>query len=308
MSHVHVAGQIGLLSVLLTAQSGCIRQSVLALSHVLGVKPIGIGIVTENPIDAIVPFTAYDGLCRRLSKATGRNVVAQPCAPFQVESYLDSGFYQFAVVTPAQYARLSNRDALTVVAAPKDRQERLSRAALLLVASDSNYHEVTQLRNKLIAFGPSGDSRTHIAALELLKEHGIGREDLRKDLLPIPGSLRHVADARAVVRSVASGGSDAGFIDEADWQTSAQAADSTSIASAERFRVIGRTIALPDALIVASPKAPSEVIDQVRTFLIAASEENADILEPLKISGYVHVSQDLIRACAALAGSSSSGD
>lgn len=308
MSHVRVAGQIGLLSVLLMSQSGCIRQSVLALGHVFGTKPIAIGIVTENPIDMIVPFTAYDGLCRRLSKETGRNVVAQPCAPFQVESYLESGFYQFAVVTPAQYARLSNRDALTVVAAPKDSEERLARAALLLVASDSDYHEVTQLRNKLIAFGPSGNSRTHIAALELLKEHGIGRDAIKTDMLPIPGSLRHVADARAIVRSVASGGSDAGFIDEADWQTSAEAANSTSIASPERFRVIGRTIALPDALIVASPKTPQEVIDQVRRFLIAASQDNMDVLEPLKISGYVHVSDDLIRACEALAGPSNRGN
>jgi hypothetical protein len=137
-----------------------------------------------------------------------------------------------------------------------------------------------------VAFGRANDARTHQAALDLLAQHGLAKTDLSLELLPIPGSLKHMPNARAVAQTVINLSSDAGFLDEADWEDLPEHATEPDEPARDRLRVIDRTIDVPDLLIIASPKLDPETTEKVRACLLNADQEHPEALSSLRISGY----------------------
>jgi len=197
----------------LGSQAGC-RSGAPAsrLLHFLGLskKPVVIALLVEPGV--LNPFAPHEKLRKAMSETISRPVRLDLCLPIQLEPNLTLGFYDFAFVTPGCYAAMKDRERFRIVAASADRAGRLARSALLVVSAGSEITRADELRGKMVAFGPSGDARTHQAGLILLREHGLKKTDLSLSLLPVPGSLKHFATMRDIAQSVSNGSSDAGGV------------------------------------------------------------------------------------------------
>lgn len=276
------------LLLLLAAGVGCTRRGGIPILNFLPIgKPVVFGLVTENPLDAVNPFSPYDALLGALARDLSRPVHADLYLPFQAHGNLRDGACQFAFMGPAQFARLQPRTDTPVLAVACDADGRAGRAAVAVVRADSDVREVAALRGKAVVFGPAGDGRTHWAALELLSRGGVRRSDLALELLPVPGSLRHALTPGLALDSVLNGGATAAFVDESAWQgLPPRAADGESGPTQARFRVLGRTLSLPELLVVASPKADPELADQVARFLLRADRVAPEALRPLRYARF----------------------
>lgn len=293
-----------------TLLTGCQSAGARFLNLIgLEKRPLSVALVADQPAALVVhtlnPFPSYTPFQVALAEHVGRPVAMDVCLPFQADSSLGSGWYDVAVVTPAQYASLSKCGPLNVLAVSVDSRNRAGRSAVLLVREDSDVRGVSDLRGRTVAFGPAGDSRAHHAALRLLEAGGVQKGDLALDLLPVPGALRHLPDAGAVVRAITSGSAAAGFIDEADWEAlAAQGADPTS-ADPDRLRVIARTVALPDVLVVASARLDPRLAKRVQAFLLEVQLDHPTAAAPPTVRGYQVPSGELLAACRGL---SAAGD
>lgn len=256
---------------------------------------------TDKPFQALNPFAPYDAWRQDLSAALERPVGLDLCFPVQLEPCLSAGMYHAAILSAGQYARLAEPGRYPVLAVPTDSEGRVARPALLVVAADGPIRSVEELRGKTIAFGPAGDARTHYAALRLLAEHGLQKTDLSLQALPVLGSLKHLPDMRSVAQTVINASSDAGFIDEAAFAAFPEHDARPGEPARDRLRVLARTVAVPDRLILASPKLDAATQARVRAFLLAAGREHPDALRPLRVARYAAPTEDLLAACAALA-------
>ena len=298
----------GLAVLVLAGGTGCQSAGLRFLSLIgLHKDPLVVALVADTPgkgttaaLEVLNPFGPYSRWQSALGEELGRPVGLDLCLPLQLPSALDSGLCHVAVVSPAQYARMTGAERFSVVGVPADEQGRGVRPALLVVKTDSPVQAVADLRGKTVAFGPAGDARTHEAGLALLAEHGLKKADLSLELLPLPGSLKHMPSMRGVAQSVINGSSEAGFLDEAAWEELPATAEGDEPAR-DKLRIVARTAAVPDSLIIASPKLDPQTFDKVRAFLLEADEKYADALRPLHVSCYRAADQELVRDCFRLA-------
>ncbi|HUU95332.1 MAG TPA: hypothetical protein VM487_06310, partial [Phycisphaerae bacterium] len=65
-----------------------------------------------------------------------------------------------------------------------------------------------------------------------------------------------------------------------------------------------KTLAVPDRLIVCSPKLPEADGAKIRRFLLDAAQDHPEVLRPLRLSGYQEPTGELLSACRRLAGES----
>jgi ABC-type phosphate/phosphonate transport system substrate-binding protein len=267
-------------------------------------EPVAVALVMdqrpESALEAWNPFPRYAALQKALSGALGRPVGVDVCFPFQVESGFDTGWYDLAILTPEQYAVLKDPAAVRPLAIPIDRDGESLRPALLVVRNDSDIQQVEDLRGKVVAFGRVGDPRAHLAALTLLREHGINREDLALEVLPLPGSLKHMPSMRGVAQTVANQSSAAGFVDAAAWDAWPEHDDNPDAIARDRFRVIAETIAVPMRVLVARGAFDEATSLSIQDFLLDVAKTHPEVLEPLGISGYEAPTPDALNACREL--------
>ncbi|MCG3126905.1 MAG: hypothetical protein CHACPFDD_01760 [Phycisphaerae bacterium] len=290
-----VAGGL-LASLIATSVPGCVREALLVIGHAVGAKPVAIAVVTDDPLAAANPFSAYADLRHALALELGRPVAVDFCLPFQAAPYLESGLYQFALATPSQFSRLSAAAAPRVLAASADAAGNPTRSALLLVRGDAGLQSVADLRGRPIALGKVGDCRTHHAAVCLLGAQGVVQEPGPLALLTPGHSLTHVDDPSAALRDLLSRKFDAAFVDAKFWATLPTDAADQRI-SQSQFRILGRTAALPDALLLASPRADEATLRRVRDFMLAAHQRNAKVLDALQIERWIEPPESLITTC-----------
>jgi ABC-type phosphate/phosphonate transport system substrate-binding protein len=267
-------------------------------------KPLSVALVMDQPMEAAQafnPFPAYGQLQQALSAHLARPVAVDVCFAFQVESGLENGWYDLAMLSSMQYALLPHAETTRVVVVSVDKQQRIASNALLVVQTNSELQTSADLRGKVVAFGPAGDVRTHYAALKLLADAGLQPTDLSLELLPVPGSLKHMLDGHAVAQSVISGDSAAGFVDEAAWDAFAEHDPGNGEPSREKLRVLGRTIAVPSRIMLASPRLDDAAFEQVRSFALAVGTAHPEVMEPLTSSGYAEPTADLLATCRSLA-------
>jgi ABC-type phosphate/phosphonate transport system substrate-binding protein len=290
---------------LLACAAGCQTTGFNFLSLIgLEKKPISVALVVDRPTDAAAraldPFPTYAPLQQAMNDDLGRPVAVDICFPFQLLSGFRTDWYQMAVVSPAQFATLSESLDARPIVASVDAQGRAARAAVLVVPAGSAWQAPADLRGKVVAFGPENDSRTHWAGLLLLKDAGLSVTDLSLELLPVPGSLKHLPDGRSVAQTVANGTAQAGFIDEADWEQLPAQAHADEIAR-DRLRVIGRTIALPSRVFIGAPKLDDATFSKLREFFVGICARRPEVLQQLTASGFIVPPDDMLETCRRLA-------
>ncbi len=310
MQRALTSGAAVILLVLSVGLTGC-QTAGLRMLRVIGLSedPLAIALIVEQrpeeALKALNPFQRYTVLQRTLSADVDRPVSIEPCFVFQSRVGLDSGWYQLAVATPAQYAELAETLDLRVLAAPVDDKGEMLSRAVMIVRADSPIEEVAQLRGQAVAFGPVDSTLTHHAALQLIRSAGLKRTDLALDAVPVPGSLRHMPHPRAVAQAVANGSAAAGFITEADWQALPETDPRENEPARDDLRVVAHTLALPKCLLVASPKLDEPTVMEVREFLLAVGRDHPEAVAPLDIQGYEAVGKDVLSRCRQLRSSDS---
>jgi ABC-type phosphate/phosphonate transport system substrate-binding protein len=284
---------------------GCQTAGLRFLS-LIGLKnpPLSVVLVADQPTAAAAtafdPFPAYAALQRAMSDQLLRPVAVDVCFSFQVNGSLRSGWHDVAVVSPAQYALLTDPRDLRVLAGTVDEQGRTARRAVLVVPVESVVRAPADLRGQVVAFGPAGDSRTVYAGLLMLRNAGLQKTDLALEVLPVPGGLKHFPDMRSLAQAVINGSAAAGFIDEAAWDDFPEHADQAEEPARDKLRILGPTVALPGRLLIASPKLDVATAEQVQTFLLTVGRDHPDLVKPLAISGYAAPSEELLAACRSL--------
>jgi hypothetical protein len=272
---------------LLVAQSGCQRgagrASFLSLFG-LSEKPVVVALVAKPGV--LDPFAPHEQLREAMSESIKRPVRLDLCFPIQLEPNLNLGFYDFALVTPACYVEMNDRERFDILAAAVDETGCVAHSAVLVVAADSKINDVADLRGKKVAFGPRDDARTHHAALVLLRQHGLDKSDLSLSLLPVPGSLRHFSSMRQIAQAVQSGDFDAGFIDEVAFEQFERSPAVEGEPDRDKLRVLARTMPVPGMLVIQSPKANPELVRKVADFLLSAGQTHPEALRPLLLSAY----------------------
>ncbi len=291
--------------------SGCqtAGNAGLRVLNLIGItqKPLAVGLTPENQaapalnvVDSLNPFPPYDPLTKALGDAIGRPVGVEPCFPLQVEFGLESGWYDLAVVTPAHFAALPRRERFPVIAVSCDERRRPARPAVLIVPADSEVRAISDLRGKSIAFGPAEDALLHYAALELLARNDLKPADLWLEIIPVPGSLKHLPDGKAISESVGKRLSAAGFVDLPTWESLPETSAAGAMFSRDQFRVVGETMALPRRVFLRAPGLDAATTDKIVRFLVDVHESKPDVLKPLKIGGYARPTPEILEACARL--------
>lgn len=292
--------------------AGCaVRGAGVGLLNLIGLseKPLVISYValqtpqTEslNPFVALNPFTATEGFHAAMSRSLHRRATPYLCLPFQLEFDLSLGVCHLAVISPVEFAGFRERGKFTVLAASTDGAGRAARSALLIVPRESPISRVEDLREKVVAFGSRRSPRTLHAALLLLGEHGVAQKDLALELFPVPGSLRMFDSDAEIAAAVLRSQVEAGFVDEAYWESLAEDAAGDGAAPARaKFRVVERTIALPDRLVVASPRMSKDDCRRVADFLLAVGHEDAASLKPMQVAGFAAAAQPMLDDVARL--------
>lgn len=273
----------------------------------LSQKPLVMAFVlteheSEGGLATLVnPFAPYRPLNEGLGHAVGRQVVEDVCFPFQLGPSLQLGVAHLAMISPVHYAQLSRSGKFEVLAVSADENGQVARPGLLIVPASSPVRDVAELRGKIVAFGPPSDGRTHEAALLLLAENGLKPTDLALEALPVVGSLKTFPKSKDVAQSVMNGSSDAGFVDESAWNAwAATQPPREGEPTQGRFRVIAKTMPVPDYLVVASPALDATTASATREFLLGVDKSNPKLLESLRTSGYRSPDADLLAACARL--------
>ncbi|MBU0637305.1 MAG: phosphate/phosphite/phosphonate ABC transporter substrate-binding protein [Planctomycetes bacterium] len=295
-------------ALVLLGATGC-RSGGIPLLNLFGLnKPLVVALLADQrplsaqkPIELLNPFAPYEPLRKTLGLEIGRDVALDLCIPLQVEPSLSAGFYHLAIISPTVYGRMSDPQLFPVVAVTADAAGRIARPAVLVVAARSETQAVAELSGKTVAFGPRGDARTHLAGLRLLESHGVAKDNLSLEILPLPGSLKHMPDMRSVAQTVINGSSDAGFIDEAAWEAFPEHTEEAGEPARDKLRVIAQTVVIPDCLVVCSPKLAAETTDKVRAFLFAAHEQHPEVLRSLPYSAYREPTEAVLAACRGLA-------
>jgi ABC-type phosphate/phosphonate transport system substrate-binding protein len=280
--------------------TGCESASLRMLSLVgMERRPLAVALVVDRPEDAaqaLNPFADYKPLQHALGRQLARPVAVDACFSFQVEPAFANGWYDLAVLTPTQFARLSSPAASRVVAVSVDRQGRVRRSALLIVRADSPLHTPDELKGLVVGFGPRENALTHYAALRYLESEGVAETSLAHDLLPLPGNLRHFAQGATLAQAVIERSVAAGFIDEADWEALPETS-AVEFPARDRLRVLGRTAPLPHRLLLASPRLDAGTLHAVEDFVFTVGRLHPDALRNLPVSGYRAATPDTVAAC-----------
>jgi ABC-type phosphate/phosphonate transport system substrate-binding protein len=277
----------------------------LHLLNLAGVerRPLSVALVVDRPEDlaaALSPFADYKQLQNALAIELGRPVAVDACFVFQLESGFETKWYDFAVASPTQFARLARPDRVQVVATAVDKQGRRRRAGLLVVPVDSEITDPRQLKGRLIGFGTPDNAATHHGALRYLESQGFVPGDIARELLPIPGRLRQYADAADMLRALAAGDIEAGFIDDADYTLRVLGPPHERAVADLRVRVLGRSAAYPRRLILARAGIDHITLARVREFLLHVGERHPDAMESLPSSGYCLPDPADLAACRRL--------
>ncbi len=270
----------------LVAQAGCRGAAGASFLSLFGLsqKPVVIALLADPT--TLDPFAPHEKLRLAMSETIRRPVRLDLCLPVALEASLKLGFYDFALVTPACYVQMRDRQRFEVLAASVDRAGRVAYPAVLVVSADSELNDVADLRGKKVAFGPRPAARTHHAGLALLSEHGLEKSDLSLALLPLPGSLRHFSEMREIALAVQNGDFDAGFIDEPAFDEFERGPADEAAPNRDQLRVIARTLPVPDLLVIQSPKVDQQVARTVTDFLLAVDQTHPEALRPLLLSAY----------------------
>lgn len=254
------------------------------------------------------PPTEYRALQLRLEDLFESRVVftPQPDGP-AIGTQLDLGNIQFAILSAKEYCEIKDSSNLKMLATAVNPTGKTTSTAKIITRSGSSIEKITDLKGKRFAFGTRGDLLTDLAVQAALKKAGLPPKELATELLPPPiayeGRLYAGSEAPNKVAIPILRGDvipiSGGVIGEVAWEAlSATGGNVITGPAQDDFRVIGETIAVPDALVVAGPSTSVADVSAMKQFLLNQAGQDPNICKQMGIKGFAEpddASYDLAR-------------
>ncbi len=233
-------------------------------------EPVRIGItrVHVNPL-VQAPWLPLE---QALSKKLGRPVQLIAYRPSQIHSQLQRGYLDFAILSATDFAEIGGTECCQILAQPVNSLGTRVRHGLIIAKKDAKVQALADLKGQRFAFGPSWDAASHLAAAYAFMQAGVEPNDIARELVPVPMARRHHLDSFEVGKAVAYEPLlPAGAVDEVDYSGWPDKGGSIMFQtiSKDEFRVIGRTVELPEGPVVASCRADAKLVATVKEYLLS---------------------------------------
>lgn len=233
-------------------------------------EPVRIGITRVHVNPLVQP--PWIPLEQDLAKQLGRPVQVIAYRPFQLRSQLQHGYLDFAILSATDFAQIGGTECCQLLAQPVNVLGTKARHGLIIAKKDSKIETVADLKGQHFAFGPSWDAASHLAAAYALLEAGLEPSDIPREMIPVPLARKHHLDSFEVGKAVAYEPLvSAGAVDEVEYNAWPDKGGSVLLQtiSKDGFRIIARTVALPEGPIVASPQADPTLVEAVKDYLLS---------------------------------------
>ncbi|NLX15242.1 MAG: PhnD/SsuA/transferrin family substrate-binding protein, partial [Phycisphaerales bacterium] len=245
--YLRSVGLIGMALLSLAAGCSTVAHVVDPLNlRGLGQQPIRVGITRlEFPPPLFVPKHSLfnDNMAIHLNKP----VCFELLNPRQIRVHLGTGRLHFAMLSAGDFEQVASADTYEILAVPKDMRGRTIRQGLIVVAPNSPWQSLGDLKNQHFHFLQRDDSLND-AALGALLAAGISKSELSQGFLGLGTNLgmRHINSVEVAKRVVLDPRA-AGVIDEDDYSQWMQTGGSLMLLNPSRdeVRVIARTVAVP---------------------------------------------------------------
>jgi ABC-type phosphate/phosphonate transport system substrate-binding protein len=297
---MHRGFPTALVLALAACSAGCRTGGIPLLNYIPLSKPINIVIASDSPIESAPMLLSHERLREAMSKDLGRGVHLELAFPLLLEPGLSSNWQQLAILSPQQFATLSSPDKFTVLAVASAVSPNGAEPGVLITKAVGGAADVASLKGQRVAFGPPDSARLNAAARAFLRDAGVREEDLKREILPVPGSLLTFPDSASVGRAVLDGEAIAGFVNESYLQGLSETPAGADVAARSQFRILGRTMTLPDRIVVASPTLDAATRQRVQDFLVASSRDHARALQDAHLAGFTVPTDEVLQNLRAL--------
>src|SRR5262249_45310564 len=114
--------------------------------------------------------------------------------------------------------------------------------------------------------------------------------------------------SRDVAQSVMNASSDAGFVDQEDWDNWPEHAGRPDEPAHDRLRIVAPTAPVAERLVLRSPALDDAAAAAVKTFLLGVDKSAPETLKPLRIGGFREPTPEMLANCVRLAEMKSPAD
>ncbi len=203
---------------------------------------------------------------------------------------LAAGHLDFAFLSPREYAEIPEDTRMSLLATALNRGGKPAREALLIASAKSDVQGPADCRGKRFAFGPANDLLLDRAARDALRKAGVGPADLARELPPLSmtGRLNVLGGSPEIAKLVAF---DAlipcGVIDEITYHALPETGGSLLAGpSRDMLRVIGRTEAVPEMVVVAGSRTDPAKVGMLQQFLIERVRNLPTVCKQMDVTGF----------------------
>lgn len=245
------------------------------------------------------PPTEFRALAPRLENLFGKPVVfrAQPDGD-AIATQLALGEIEFAILSAKEFCEIDDASQIDLLASAVNASGQSARRALIITRKDSSIATVADLGGKRFAYGYRGDLLTDHATRATLKNEGLEASKLATEILPPPlaygGRLYAGNDAAAKVAIPILRGDvipiSGGVIDEIEFmKLPATGGNLITGPAQDDFRVLAKTMKVPEMVVVAGPQADRARAEQLTEYLLNQVGKDAAICEQLGVTGFTQV-------------------
>lgn len=226
------------------------------------VRPLHMAIV---PFEKVSKLEAeFNPMARYLSQKLGRPVIlTTPTDYLGVVTGLQTGQVDIAYLSSFPYALATSKMKLHLIALPWQFGSPTYHG-IIFTLKTSNIHSIKDLKGKTFAFGDVGSTSGYLLPRGLMLQNGINPD---KDL----AHSYNVGAADAVVKAVAHHAADAG----AGYDGVLQLTYSHDLQKVKLFRVIAKTIEVPNGVYVAPPNMKPALLKRIRYVFMHMADDPA---------------------------------
>ncbi len=232
----------------------------------------------------------YRALHPRLEELFGSRIMfrAQPNGEALAQQ-LAQGNISYAFMSATEYCSAKDTSGLTPIAVGLNALGKSSRTAYVVVKAKSHVKTIADCAGKRFAFGIYKDLLTDIAAQAALAQAGVPVKKLLRELLLPPyaqeGRLYRGRDvARTIVVDLTV---NAGVVDELDYEKMPDTGGNFILGpSKDQLEIVGRTIRVPEMVVVAGPAASPEALQKLKAFLMNSIASDKLVCEQLGVTGF----------------------
>lgn len=254
--------------------------------------------VASTRIGALLLPAEFRGLHAQLEQLYQQPVVFDPYFDgATIGKQLASGRADFAILSSREYAQIPEQPRCELVAAALNADGKAARKAVIVAKADSELKSLADCKGRRFVFGPGGDLLLEHATIEALRKGGVEPKELTTELPPLSldGRLRALGGSAEIAKVVAFDLTvSAGVVDEVTWKSLPDSGGSIlSGASKDKLRIIGETEAVPEMVVVASPKTDPARVQMLREFLLAGVTKQPEVCQQLGVSGFREADETL---------------